>query len=142
MSAEPYNRKYEPYNRKNEPEELTSGRRFLAATEEKAEQTDDPPKEFYEKLEGWKVPFEADAVRTLWRVCRQELPSVTVPLLMCNLELAWDRADREKINRPVGFLIQACRDACHHEALYPTKVPRKDNFSSVGDVLQKLIPRT
>jgi hypothetical protein len=109
---------------------------------QKAEQIDEPPKEFYEKLQRWKVPFEADAVRTLWRVCRLELPSVTVPFLMWNLELAWDRADREKIKRPVGFLIQACWDACHHEALHPTKAPRKDNFSSVGDVLQKIMPRT
>jgi len=109
---------------------------------EKQEETREPPQELYGMVEKWKVHFGDQAARVLWKVCRRELPTLTVPTLMWELELAWDRADKKKINKPVAFLIDACRGACRKRALYPDEKPRKEeNFSSAGELLQKMITR-
>ena len=91
---------------------------------EKPEGTADPPQELYRRLENWEVTFDDQAARKLWKVCQRELPALTVPMLMSELERAWSGAVKKKINEPVGFLIDACRGACRHQWLYPDEKPR------------------
>jgi hypothetical protein len=105
---------------------------------EKIVENQDPPQKLYGRLENWKVPFGADSVRVLWKVCQKELPTLTVPALMWELELAWDKADKPKIGAPVAFLVEACRGAFHHQALYPKPKRKTGEFENAGSVLKRI----
>lgn len=107
-----------------------------AAGEEKGGEAG-TPKELIDRLAAWKVPFQEHGAEILWRVCQNEYPKLTVPLLVFQLELEWGHANQRAISRPTAYLISACREAFRRKSLWPERPPPKPpGWTSVGSLAE------